>query len=139
MYCLKTQADFDAAHFLKDYNGKCSNIHGHHWFIEIEIISDTIQEYGNYKGMVIDFNDIKRDLKTEIDKFDHTLIIEKNSLKDNTINALYNEGFKINIMPFRPTAENLACYFYNKMKSYNYDVKKVRVYETPNNCAEYWE
>lgn len=139
MYCLKTEADFDAAHFLKDYNGKCSNIHGHRWIIKIEIISDTLQNSGEYNGMIVDFNNLKKDLKTEVDKFDHTLIIQKNSLKETTLNALYDEGFKINILPFRPTAENLAYYFYNAIKAYGYSVKKVQIYETPNNCAEYWE
>ena len=36
MYRLKTSAAFDSAHFLKGYNGKCANIHGHHWVIEAE-------------------------------------------------------------------------------------------------------
>ena len=34
MYKLKTKASFDSAHFLKDYEGKCSNIHGHRWTVE---------------------------------------------------------------------------------------------------------
>lgn len=139
MYCLKTEADFDAAHFLKDYNGKCSNIHGHRWVVKIEILSETIQNTGSFKGMVIDFNKLKSDLKSEVNKLDHTLIIEENSLKSKTLNVLYDEGFKISILPFRPTAENLAYYFYNQMTYYGYNIKKVEVYETPNNCAEYWE
>lgn len=37
MYFLKTTASFDSAHFLQGYNGKCANLHGHHWVIEVEI------------------------------------------------------------------------------------------------------
>ena len=36
MYQLKTEADFDSAHFLSGYTGKCSNIHGHRWHVEID-------------------------------------------------------------------------------------------------------
>ena len=41
MYTLKTNASFDSAHFLAGYEGKCSNIHGHHWTVEIEVGSNA--------------------------------------------------------------------------------------------------
>ena len=43
MYQLKTEADFDSAHFLSGYTGKCSNIHGHRWHVEIEIESRKLE------------------------------------------------------------------------------------------------
>ena len=46
MYQLKTEADFDSAHFLSGYTGKCSNIHGHRWHVEIEIESRKLEKNG---------------------------------------------------------------------------------------------
>ena len=42
-------------------------------------------------------------------------------------------------VPFRPTAENFAKYFYDEIKKMGYSAKEVVVYETPNNCATYYE
>ena len=53
--------------------------------------------------------------------------------------ALKDEGFKIIEVSFRPTAENFAKYFYDKFNEKGYNVKEAVVYETPNNCATYYE
>ena len=139
MYILKVTADFDSAHFLKGYRGKCSNIHGHRWKIVSEIFSETLCTDGQQRGMVVDFATVKKDLKKLTDEFDHTLIIEKNSLKEKTLSALLEENFKITQVDFRPTAECFAKFFFDEMKKFGYNVKKVTVYETENNCAVYEE
>ena len=41
MYQLTTHASFDSAHFLSGYEGKCSNIHGHRWKLEVTVQSET--------------------------------------------------------------------------------------------------
>lgn len=139
MYLLKTEACFDSAHFLKDYEGKCANIHGHRWRVVIEVASEKLQSEGNNRGMIIDFSDLKKDLKSITENLDHCLIIEKNSLKKNTYDALCDENFKIIEVDFRPTAENFAKFFYDSMKEKNYKVVTSTVYETPRNCAVYCE
>ena len=55
MYKLKTTASFDSAHFLKDYNGKCRNIHGHRWTIEFEDGADLLAHDVQNRGMFVDF------------------------------------------------------------------------------------
>ncbi|MGN0586508.1 MAG: 6-carboxytetrahydropterin synthase QueD [Oscillospiraceae bacterium] len=139
MYFLKTEAAFDSAHFLFGYEGKCSNIHGHRWKIEIEIRSEKLCADGQLKGMIVDFGDLKADLKALADSFDHTFIYEKGSLKPSTVEALKSEGFRLTEVDFRPTAENFSQYFYGCMKAKGYDVYRMTVYETPNNCAVYTE
>ncbi|MEE0956952.1 MAG: 6-carboxytetrahydropterin synthase QueD [Ruminococcus sp.] len=139
MYGLKTSAAFDSAHFLKDYNGKCANIHGHRWVIEAEISGEELQNDGEKRGMLLDFSDFKVSLKSLADEFDHALIIEINSLKENTLNALKDEGFRVIEVPFRPTAENFARCFYQRLSSNRLPVSVVTVYETPQNCACYKE
>ena len=70
MYYLTAEASFDAAHFLSGYEGKCSNLHGHRWRVLIKIESETLQEEGQQRGMLVDFSDIKSALKKETDYFD---------------------------------------------------------------------
>lgn len=137
MYILKTEAAFDSAHFLSGYNGKCSNLHGHRWKIEIEISSEKLVADGQCRGMIVDFGDLKSDLKVLADSFDHAFIYEKGSLKAETVAALNSENFRLIEVDFRPTAENFAEYFYNVMQDKGYNVRTLTVYETPNNCASY--
>ena len=119
MYTLKTEHSFDAAHFLYGYEGKCSNIHGHRWRVVAEVSSDELETTGQNRGMYVDFGDLKKDLK------------------ETTLKALQDENFRIIQFAFRPTAENMAKYFYNKMIGRGYRVKQITVYETPNNSASY--
>jgi 6-pyruvoyltetrahydropterin/6-carboxytetrahydropterin synthase len=137
MYSITTEASFDAAHFLKNYNGKCKNIHGHRWRIIVEVQSENLKTDVQEYGMINDFGDLKRDLKELADKFDHTFIYEKDSLKKELVEMLRAEDFTLNEVDFRPTAENFSKYFFDKMTEKGYDVAKVSVYETPNNCASY--
>ena len=137
MYYLKTSASFDSAHFLSGYEGKCSNIHGHHWVIEVVLSSSELQNYGIQRGMIIDFSDVKYQVRSMADSFDHALIYEKNTLKQTTIDAMISENFKLIAVEFRPTAENLAKHFFTILREQGIPVKSVAVYETPENCAVY--
>ena len=137
MYTLQTSASFDSAHFLKGYAGKCSNLHGHRWNIEVTVAAEELAKDEQTRGMVVDFKTLKDDLNQLADELDHSLIIEENSLKEATKEALLEEEFRIVELPFRPPAENLAEYFYDKLEDKGYQVVLVKVYETPNNCAGY--
>ena len=139
MYKLKTKASFDSAHFLKDYEGKCSNIHGHRWTVEIEVGAETLEHDTQNRGMVVDFSNLKKDLREIADYFDHSLIMETGSLRQATEDALIAENLRILKVDFRPTAENFAKYIYDEMTSRGYKVIEASVYETPNNVASYCE
>lgn len=132
MYIVKTEDSFDSAHFLARYNGKCRNIHGHRWRVVIEIVGENLDD-----GMVVDFTDIKAALKALTDNLDHSLVMEKDTLKPQTYECLVDEGFRIMIMDFRPTAENFAKYFFDEIKNKGFNIRAAEVYETPNNCARY--
>lgn len=137
MYYLTSEASFDAAHFLKDYQGKCRNIHGHRWRIVATVQGSTLNPQGSQRGMLMDFGDLKADLKSIADKYDHSLILEIGSLKDATLKALQEEDFHLEMVPFRTTAENFARHFYTLLTELGYSVRDVAVYETPTNCAIY--
>ena len=138
MYQLTTEHSFDSAHFLAGYNGKCGNLHGHRWRVLLTVQSEALREDRQQKGMCVDFAELKKDLRTELDALDHVLIIEQGSLRESTMKALQEEKFQVVEMPFRPTAENFARYFYELFTLKGYPVAKVEVYETPNNSAVYF-
>ena len=137
MFYITSEATFDGAHFLKNYDGKCRNLHGHHWRVTAQIKGEALQHTRQEAGMVVDFGDLKRVLREICNYFDHALIYERNSLKPATLAALKDEGFLLRAVPFRPTAENLARYFFDVLQARGLSVCRTEVYETPVNCAAY--
>lgn len=137
MYYIRTEGHFDGAHFLKDYNGKCRNIHGHRWKVVVEIQQEKLDENVQTRGMLVDFSDLKKAVKSICTRFDHCLVFESGSLKEQTIGAMKEEDFRMAEVPFRPTAENFARYFYEELEKQGYNVHRAAIYETPTNCAVY--
>lgn len=112
--------EFAAAHWLDNYPGQCSRIHGHTWKVELEISGNHLDDI----GMLVDFRDMKDILSSILKQFDHTLINE--------------------LAPFdkvNPTAENLARYIYNEAKAMikMHQIEQVKVWESPVAWASYGE
>lgn len=89
--------------------------------------------------MVIDFGDLKHEVRALADSFDHALIYESGSLKETTLSALRDENFRLIEVAYRPTAENFAKGFFGILRGKGLPIKTVTVYETPENCAVYEE
>lgn len=139
MYYLTVENSFDSAHFLHGYEGKCSNLHGHRWRVVVDVACENLISEGQQRGMCVDFGDLKKDVKEITDFYDHAFIVEEGTLKEKTIEALNEENFRMIFVKFRPTAENFSKFFFEEVKKKGYNVSKVSVYETPNNCATYSE
>lgn len=137
MYELKTDAAFDSAHFLADYHGKCENLHGHRWRVEVTIQADELGSGGTEKDMVVDFSKFKSIVRETVVQFDHMFLVEDGTLQASTVKALQDEGFELMILPFRTTAENLAKHIFDLLREKGLDVSSVEVDETPNNRAVY--
>ena len=137
MYGLKTEASFDAAHFLADYYGKCENLHGHRWRVVAYLEQPELQEEGTMRDMVLDFGVFKRALRGLCEEYDHTFLVEEGTLKPQTIRCLEDEGFGLTVVPFRTTAENFARHFADELIARGLPCSQVDVYETPLNCATY--
>ncbi len=138
MYTIETQTSFDSAHFLAGYQGKCGNIHGHRWTVKVIARGENLeQETAQTRGMLMDFSQLKEALRTMGDELDHVFIIEEKTMAEDTLQCLKRDGFKIAEVPFRPTAENFAKWFYDRLTEQGYSLQSVIVYETPNNCATY--
>ena len=137
MYGLKTDASFDSAHFLTDYYGKCENLHGHRWRMEVTLGQPELQSEGTMRDMVLDFGVFKKAVRALAEELDHTFLIEEGSLAPETLACLEAEGFSLTILPFRTTSENLARYAFERLTEQGLPVIEVEVDETPNNRAFY--
>jgi 6-pyruvoyltetrahydropterin/6-carboxytetrahydropterin synthase len=113
----------DAAHLLRGYQGKCANIHGHTWRVEVTLKGEQLNEI----GLLVDFNDVKSLIKEVTLAFDHKLINE--------------------VAPFdqvNPSSENLAKYLFHELikglSAYKgIQVVKVMVSESRDTAAVYYE
>ena len=133
MHSVTKIIDFCYGHRLLNYDGQCKYLHGHNGRLEIDVVSNSLDE----KGMVIDFTVIKKTVKTWIDlKMDHRMILAK---EDPLISILKDAGQPIYVMEDNPTAENIAKLVFNQVKSQGIEVKEIRLWETPTSHASYSE
>ncbi len=109
MYTVIKRMEISASHSLRlSYPSKCENLHGHNWMITVFCRSKEL----NADGMVVDFSHIKRAVKS---------LLDHQNLND--------------ILPFNPTAENIAFWVYEQIPS----CFKVEVKESEGNTAIYEE
>jgi 6-pyruvoyltetrahydropterin/6-carboxytetrahydropterin synthase len=133
--------EFEMAHALWNYDGLCKNIHGHSYKLYVTVIGEPINDENNLKnGMVIDFGDLKKIVKTQIvDIFDHSLVVYKNAPYDKLMD-LNEMVSRHHIVDFQPTCENLVLHFVNIIKPLlpeGVSLKKVKLFETANSNAEW--
>ncbi len=139
MFKIKNKIEFDAAHYLSGYDGKCANIHGHRYKLIVTICSENLQSEGHSRGMVEDFSKIKEVLREVETFFDHKLLIEDNDDGRRAFAALKSlpNGFDVVMMPFRPTCEEMSRYIFNMLRGKGLNVSEVELFETPNNSCVY--
>lgn len=121
MYELHVEDSFAAAHFLREYRGKCERLHGHNWKIELDLVGEKLTR----EGFLIDFCDAKKILKQALVELDHECLNEKPPFD------------RIN-----PTTENISRYLFERigpMLPEGVRVKTVRCWETSGCSATYRE
>jgi 6-pyruvoyltetrahydropterin/6-carboxytetrahydropterin synthase len=115
MICIK-EFDFDAAHYLPEYNGKCEHLHGHTYKLVVKVEGTP-----DHEGMVLDFVQFKKTVRDRVvDKLDHTLLND--------------------LLP-QPSAENIAVWVWKQLeqvlKGPNYHLYEVQVWETRTSGVVY--
>lgn len=141
MFKIKSEIQFDTAHYLSGYEGKCSNIHGHRYRLIAKLKSETLHEDGQLRGMVDDFSNFKGALKQIEEIFDHKLVIENNDEGKALARKLEDlpNNFDIYFVNYRPTAEEMSRDIFNMLKAKGLSVCEVELFETPNNSCIYTE
>lgn len=134
--------DFETAHALWGYDGKCANIHGHSYKLTVSITGAIIKDNSAVKnGMIIDFSDLKKIVKTAvIEDFDHALLVN-----GDTPHAKYAEvesGFsKIMLCDYQPTCENMLVEMVTRIRAAlpkEIDLKYAKLQETHTSFAEWF-
>lgn len=115
MYTLKVRDHFDSAHYIKDYPGKCAEMHGHRWDLEVGIRGDSLDRL----NILTDFSLIKKDVKMLTGQLDHHVL---------------NDCLEIENV----TAEFLAKWFYDALAEiYEDALNHVTVWESPECSVTY--
>ena len=123
--------DFCYGHRLLNYEGKCKYPHGHNGRVEIEIASERL----DHRGMVVDFNDIKRVVQSWIDQeLDHRMLLRRD---DPLVKPLKELGEPVYLMDENPTAENIAKLIFTYALSQGFAVTQVKLWETEHSFAIY--
>jgi len=118
MYSARVEGGFSSAHNLREYKGKCEELHGHNWRVEVVAQSKSLDK----AGMLIDFKCMKVELHKVLDVLDHKYLNDIAFFK------------KIN-----PTSENIAKYIYDCLKKKIRRIKSVTVWENDTSAATYEE
>ena len=127
MYSLKVQGAFSSAHNLRGYKGKCEDLHGHNWIVEIVIKSTQLDAV----GMVLDFKYLKEKLHAVLEQLDHKYLNELAYFKKvNPVRSRTSNGVN-------PTSENIAKHIYNQLKSSIPLLSCVTVWENSTSSATY--
>jgi len=122
MFEVAVEQSFASAHALRNYKGRCENVHGHNWKVRVVIEGEKLDA----TGMLVDFLDVKRLMSEILDRIDHQFLNE--------------------IPPFdvvNPSAENIAEYFYQQLTGKLTDtpvpvrIREVKIWETEIQSATY--
>jgi 6-pyruvoyltetrahydropterin/6-carboxytetrahydropterin synthase len=121
MFEVSVEQTFAAGHALRNYKGKCENVHGHNYRVRITVQGDQLDS----TGLLVDFLDVKHLIGGVVDYLDHQ--------------------FMNDLPPFdqlNPSAENIAKYFYDRVSGglkngVPVRVSEVQIWETDTSSAVY--
>jgi len=124
MFEVTVEQTFAAGHALREYKGKCENVHGHNYRVQITVEGEKL----NRIGLLVDFVELKKAVREVADRLDHQFI---NDLEPFTV--------------INPSAENMAKYFYDevsrRLEFQNSEapsrVSQIKVWETDTSIAVY--
>jgi 6-pyruvoyltetrahydropterin/6-carboxytetrahydropterin synthase len=119
---LTITQDFSSSHQLRNYGGKCENMHGHNFGVEVVVEGDRLDNRVEY---LVDFKELKRRTKAVLEKLDHKHINDVPPFTD-----------------INPSSENLARFIYQELADNmpeNVRLAEVSVSEKDSSKATYWE
>lgn len=134
--------NFETAHALYGYDGKCKNIHGHSYKLFVTIKGRPIEDKSNVKyGMVIDFGDIKKIVnKFIVDRFDHTIMLNENTPHKQLGERLKEEGHQVIFTDYQPSCENMLLHMVDLIRPHldnSLELVALRLHETETSYAEW--
>ncbi len=120
LYEVKIITDFAAAHNLRNFRGKCENLHGHNWKVEVVLRGRGLDE----SGVLIDFGEVKRVTRDLLLELDHHYLNDIPFFRSNN-----------------PSSENIARYLFQRLAEHfnekGFWLSRVSAWESDNACATY--
>jgi 6-pyruvoyltetrahydropterin/6-carboxytetrahydropterin synthase len=121
MFEVTIEETFAAGHALRNYHGKCENVHGHNYRCQVSIQGEKLDEI----GLLVDFVELKRVVHSVLDRMDHQWL---------------NEFPPFDVL--NPSAENMAKFIYDEVSSGlqakgGIRVQSIRLWETDTASATY--
>jgi 6-pyruvoyltetrahydropterin/6-carboxytetrahydropterin synthase len=124
MFEVSVEYTFAAGHSLRNYRGKCENVHGHNYRVRITVEGTELNDI----GLLVDFVELKKQMRAVADRLDHQFI---NDLEPFTV--------------LNPSAENLAKYFHDELSQTlprsngqaPVRIAEVKIWETDTSTATY--
>ena len=122
MFRVSVEETFSSGHALRGYKGKCENVHGHNYRVQVSVEGPQLDEI----GLLMDFSHVKKALREIIAGVDHQFLNDLEPFK--TVN---------------PSAENMAKFFYEQMSARLKEMPagarlvEAVVWETDTACAVY--
>ena len=120
MYEVTIKKSFSAAHLLKEIGGKCEELHGHNFLVEVSVASESL----NSEGLLIDFRVVKRWTDEILEQLDHKYLNEIEYFKN-----------------INPSSEQLARFLYDRISEKSRQAKvsllRVTVWESDNARVSY--
>ena len=116
MFEISIEKEFDAAHFLRGYQGKCEALHGHRYKVVVTVNSNVLNDI----GLAYDFTVLKRHLREILASFDHICLND--------------------VPPFdriNPSSENIATKIYEEFHKRELLISSIRVCESADSCVTY--
>ncbi len=118
MFEVRVETNFSSAHHLLNYKGKCENMHGHNWKVEVSARGEKLDK----SNILIDFKTLKKITNEVMEYLDHKDLNELEEFKNQS-----------------PSSEFIAKFIYCKIKEQIKEVYRVNVWETPTSRASYFE
>jgi 6-pyruvoyltetrahydropterin/6-carboxytetrahydropterin synthase len=122
MYEATIRKSFSAAHILKEIGGKCENLHGHNFIVEVTVRGESLNE----EDILIDFRDLKRWTHDILEALDHKYLNEIDVFKG-----------------MNPSSERIARYIHDRLadnvKTMGLAIACVTVWESENARVAYYD
>jgi len=120
IYELKIISDFSAAHHLRNFRGRCENLHGHNWKIEVVLRGTQLEE----SGVLIDFGEVKHATRVLLAELDHGYLNQHPFFQERN-----------------PSSENIARFLFeglaSRLNTKTHWVHSVSAWESTDACATY--
>jgi 6-pyruvoyltetrahydropterin/6-carboxytetrahydropterin synthase len=120
MYEIMIQESFSAAHRLRNYGGRCEELHGHNWRVDVVVGTKQLDS----TGLAMDFKELRQHTREILSSLDHAFLNELDPFQE-----------------MNPSSENIARFIFQgleaKMAGRGISVLRVNVWESDHSCASY--